>query len=62
MIGMILMDLHKAFATIDHGILLEKLYANGFLKHTVNLFKFYLSNRSFLINLGNYFSESASVS
>ena len=48
-IGMILIDLQKAFATIDHDVLLQKLYAVGFSKHTVNLFKSYLSNRSFLL-------------
>ena len=30
--------------------------------HTVNCFKSYLSNRSFLVNLGNNFSQLASVS
>ena len=48
-IGMILIDLQKAFDTIDHDVLLQKLYAIGFSKHTVNLFKSYLSNRSFLL-------------
>ena len=62
MTGMILIDLQKAFDTIDQGILLQKLYAIGFSKHTVNWFQSYLSNRSFLVNLGNNFSQSASVS
>ena len=50
---MILIDLQKAFATIDHGVLLQILSAVAFLKHTVNWFQSYLSNRSFLVNLGN---------
>ena len=62
MIGMILIDLGKAFETIDHDILLQKLYAIGFSKHTVNWFQSYLPNRSFLVNLGNNFSQFASVS
>ena len=33
-----------------------------FLKHPVIWFKSYLSNRSFLVNLGNNFSQPASVS
>ena len=62
MTGMILIDLQKAFDTIDHDVLLQKLYAIGFSKRTVNWFKSYLSNRSFKVNLGNNFSQPASVS
>ena len=60
--GMILIDLQKAFDTIDHNVLLQKLYAIGFSKRTVNWFKSYLSNRSFKVNLGNNFYQPASVS
>ena len=38
MTGMILIDLPKAFDTIDHGSLLQKLYAIGFFKHSLNWF------------------------
>ena len=62
MTGMILNDLSKAFATIDYDILLQKLYATGFSKHSVNCFQFYLSNRSFLVDLRNNFSQPSSVS
>ena len=62
MTGMILIDLQKAFATVDHDMLLQKLYAMGFSKHTVNWFKSYLPNRPFKVNLGNDFSQPASVS
>ena len=62
MTGMNLIDFKKVFDTIDHDVLLQKLYAIGFSKHTVNWFQSYLSNRSFLVNLGNNFSKSASVS
>ena len=62
MTGMILIDLQKAFDTIDHDVLLQKLYAIGFSKRIVNWFKSYLSNRSFKVNLGNNFSQPASVS
>ena len=58
---MILNNLKKASGTIDHDLLLQKLYAIGFSKYTVNWFKSYLSNRSFLINLGNNFSQPAPV-
>ena len=59
---LILIDLEKAFGTIDHNVLLQKLYAISFSKHTVNWFKSYLSSRSFMGNLGINFSEPASVS
>ena len=62
MTGMILIDLQKAFDIIDHDVLLQKLYAIGFPKHTVNWFQSYLSSRSFLVNVGNNFSQLASVS
>ena len=59
---MILIDLQKAFDTIDHDILLQKLCAIGFSKHSVNCFRSYLTNRTFLVNLENVFSQPACVS
>ena len=54
--GMILIELQKAFDAIDHDVLLQKLYAFGFLKNTVNWLKSHLYNRSFLVKLRNNFS------
>ena len=62
MTSMILIDLQKAFDTIDHDILLQKLHATGFSKHSVNWFWSYLINKTFLVNLRNAFSQSTSVS
>ena len=62
MTDMILIDLQKAFDTIDHDVLLQKLCYISFSKHTVNWFQSYLSNKSFLVNLGNNFSQLSSVS
>ena len=62
MTGIILIDLQKAFDTIIHDILQQKLYAIGFSKHSVNWFRSYLINRTFLVNLGNAFSQPACVS
>ena len=61
MTGMILIDLQKAFDTIDHVILLQKLYAIGFFKHSVNWFRSYIISRIFLANLGNAFYQPACV-
>ena len=57
MTGMILIELQKAFDTIDHDILPQNLYVTGFSKHSVNWFLSYLINRIFLVNLGNVFSQ-----
>ena len=62
MATLILTDLQKAFDTIDPDLLLQKLYAIGFSKHILNWFKPYLSYRSFLVNLGNNFSQLTSIS
>ena len=53
MTGMILVDLQKAFDTIDHDILLKKLSAIGFSNHIIGWFKSYLSNWLFRVNLKN---------
>ena len=44
MTGMVLVDLQKAFDTIDHDILLKKVSAIGFSNHAIGWFKSYLSN------------------
>ena len=43
--GAILMDLSKAFDTINHDLLLAKLHVYGFGKKSLLLIKNYLSNR-----------------
>ena len=43
--GAILMDLSKAFDTINHELLLAKLHAYGFSKSALKLIQSYLSNR-----------------
>ena len=55
--GMILIDLQKAFDTINHDILSKKLSIIGFSDHTVKSFQSYLSNRKFMVNLKNSFSK-----
>ena len=55
--GMILIDLQKAFDTINHEILLGKLHAIGFPEKAVAWFKSYLSNRAFKVNINNHFSD-----
>ena len=62
MTGMILIDLQKVLEIMDHDVILQDLFAFGFSKQAVNLFKFYLSKPPFLINLGNKFPQPSSVS
>ena len=60
--GMILIDLQKAFDTIDHKILLEKMKFFGFADTTIAWFRSYLTNRLFLVNVGNTFSDPSKLS
>ena len=59
--GLILIDLQKAFDTIDHEILLEKMVCIGFSKNTVNWFRSYLSNRFFKVNINKTLSNSGKL-
>ena len=59
---MILIYLQKAFDTIDHDILLPKLYSIGFSKHSVNWFQSYSISRTFLVNLRNVISPPSCLS
>ena len=58
---MILIDLQKAFDTIDHKILLDKMYFFGFSQKVVSWFKSYLLKRQFKVNLNGTFSEPGLV-
>ena len=56
--GMILIDLQKAFDTVNHNIVLKKIEFIGFSEKTTKWFKSYLSNRKFKAHIKNIFSES----
>ena len=55
--GMILIDLQKAFDTIDHEILFDKMISLQFTERTISWFKCYLKDRTFKVNVGNVFSD-----
>ena len=59
--GMILIDLQKAFDTIDHEILLHKMSFFGFSDRVVNWFKCFLSNRTFQVKINEVYSGSGNV-
>ena len=60
-IGMILVDLQKAFDTLDRGVLLEKMKYFGFRTSVIKWFESYLSNRKFLVCIDNIFSEAGTL-
>ena len=61
MTGMILVDLQKAFDTVDHDMLLKKLSAIGFSNVTIGWLKSYLSNRLCRANLENCYSDPSNI-
>ena len=60
--GMILIDLQKAFDTIDHEILLKKMRYLGFSISTIGWFRSYLENIIFLVNVEESFSDPGDLS
>ncbi len=50
-VGVLLMDLSKAFDAITHGLLLIKLYTYGILKDACKMIRSYLINRMQRIKL-----------
>ena len=55
--GAVLMDLSKAFDTINHELLIAKLYAYGFSKNAVQLIHSYLTNRRQRVKVNTAFSS-----
>ena len=53
---MIHIKLQKAFDTIDHGILFQKIIYLWFSETTISWFKSYLTNRIFKVNINDAFS------
>ena len=59
---MILIDLQKAFDTIDHEIFLDKIACLGFSDSAILWFKSYLQDRSFSVNIGKEYSDPRNLS
>ena len=61
MVGMVLLDLQKAFDTVNHSILIMKLKAIGLSSDAVLWFQSYLSDRHQLVDVACIHSNLASV-
>ena len=59
--GLILIDLQKAFDTIDHEILLKKMGCIGFSEKVILWFESYLSGRTFQVNIDRKFSDPGNL-
>jgi len=53
----IFLDLRKAFDSVSHGLLLEKLESYGIRGPVLNLFRSYLTGRSQVVRVGNAYSR-----
>jgi len=60
MVGMLLLDLQKAFDKVDYSILLMKLEASD-LGKAIFLFKSYLSDRKQLVDLSGTHSSGSPI-
>ena len=58
---MTLIDLQKAFDTIDHNILLLKMSSLGFSREVIDRYKSYLSKEKFHANVHDKFSTSTNL-
>ena len=57
----IFLDFQKAFDTVDHNILLDKLFNYGIRGIALEWFKSYLSNRHQVVKYNNYESEPRKI-
>ena len=55
--GAVLMDLSKAFDTLNHGLLIAKLSAYGFKHDALKLIYIYLTNRWYRTKINSAFSS-----
>ena len=59
---MILIDLQKAFHTINHKILLDKLLPIGFSKNMISWYKSYLAEHHVTVEVPNRVSKFSNIS
>ena len=59
--GVVLIDLQKAFDTVDHNILLDKLYAVGLNSMAINWFRSYLTGRFQVVDVQGVHSDYSEI-
>ena len=59
--GVVLMDLSKAFDTLNHDLLLAKLHAYGFDRDSLKVFHSYLSSRYQRTKINKSFSSWSKI-
>ena len=59
--GMLLVDIQKAFDTLDNVVFLEKMKYFVFRASVIKWFESYLSNRKFLVCIDNVVSEAGTL-
>jgi retron-type reverse transcriptase len=60
-VAVVLLDLSKAFDSIDHALLLEKLQALGVSNDALRWFKSYLTERQQAVPIGSTLSETRTL-
>lgn len=60
--GTVFIDLKKAFDTVPHDGLLNKLYGYGTQDLPLSWFESYLSNRTQSVSIENHLSSAANIS
>ena len=58
---MVMLDLQKAFDTVDHGILLSKLSPIGFCDSAVKWVNSYLTGRKQVVDIGGTMSQPQNI-
>ena len=59
---MILIDLQKAFDTINYNFLLDKLLPIGFSKNAISWYESYLAERHFTVEVAKMVSKCSKIS
>jgi len=59
---LILLDLSKAFDTVDHSLLTAKLHYYGFDDNSVSFFNSYLVNREQIVGVDDLYSNRVTIS